>query len=123
MSRCVPVDGSAVPLATLSERAVGRFVDASVAIAVELAVIVPFSLLLWLRGWGHDWGYGRPSLGGRDAIGAPLWLDPVRDSARLTRTQGCHSMQLPPTARTNLIEAASHNTVEATTAFSAAPMR
>lgn len=39
---CPPSDGSAVPPAILSDRAIGRFVDASVVAAVELAVMVPF---------------------------------------------------------------------------------
>ena len=74
---CPPSGGSAVSSAILFERAVGRFVDACVAIAVELVVMVPFSLLLWLRGWGHDWGYGSPSFDGRDAIRVLLWLIPT----------------------------------------------
>ncbi|MXY03773.1 MAG: RDD family protein [Acidimicrobiales bacterium] len=74
---CSPLDGSAVPSATLFERAVGRTIDASVAIVLELVVMVPLSLLLWLRGWGSDWGYGRPSFDGQDAIRTLLWLIPA----------------------------------------------
>ena len=75
--RCVSVDGSVTALASLLERAVSRVIDASVLIAVELFVMVPFSLLLWLRGWGSDWGYGRPGFGGRGVIEALHWLFPV----------------------------------------------
>lgn len=74
---CPPAGGSTVPSATLFERAVGRTIDASVAIVLELVVMVPLSLLLWLAGWGSDWGYGRPSFDGQDAIRTLLWLIPT----------------------------------------------
>ena len=76
-SRSTSIDASAAPLATLLERAVGRAIDAGVLIAVQLLVMVPFSLLLWFRGWGHDWGYGRPGYGGRGFIEALHWLIPA----------------------------------------------